>query len=251
MTDKPEEQVENVEESTSTASPAINEGTEPEGEETQVQEPEAPEQSERAKSRQHELAQKLKQTAEEKEALLKRLAQYEPEPVFPKQEFPFMPKANIPPVRELTQEEYEKEVSNKANQLVDLRIGQVEQKIARREKRASDIEYLEGKYPELKPGQGQNKFLTTKVISMFKKASEKNPDLSLADFVDDVMELRSAGQTEGREEASAELAKNESEAVLTPSTSKAKGLNSEAELEKALAEGRISAKEARKYLLSE
>ena len=251
MADNTEDQVEFSGESTSDVSPTENEGTDLEGNESNPIGTEEPEQSERAKSRQHELAQKLKAESEAKEAALKRLSRYEAE-TYKAPELPFLKK---PPtqsgVRELSQDEYEAEVSNKANQLVDLKIGQLEQKLSRRESRASDIEFLETKYPELRPGEKQNKFLTKKVISMFQTASEKNPDLSLAGFVEDIMELRSAGQTEGREEVIVERTRNESEAVLTPSVSKAKGLTSEAELEKALAEGKISAKDARKYLMSE
>jgi len=251
MTNTTDEMVEDLEESTSNASPAGNEGTDLEGGESQDLKTEAPEQSDRAKSRQHELAQKLRKTADEKDALLKRLSQYEPEP-YVKPILPFMPKPpSISGVRELSQQEYETEVSNKANQIVDLRVGQLEQKISRREQRATDIEYLEQRYPELKPGEGQNKALTKKVISLYQKASVSNPDLSLADYVEDVMELRTSGQTEGREEASVQMARNEAEAPLTPTASKPRGLMNEAELEKALAEGKISAKEARKYLLSE
>jgi len=244
--------VENIEEPTSIASPAENEGI-TESEVTVTSETdhvEAPEQSERAKSRQHELAQKLK-VAED--ALLKKLAQYEPEapPVAPYTS-PLVPKPTSPNysgVRELSQQEYEQEVASKANELVDLRVGQIEQKLARREKRSTDIDYLESKYPELKPGVSQNKMLTKKVIKLYQQASASNPDLSLASFVDEVMTLREAGQVEGREEATAQITKNESEAVLTPTPSKSKRFSTEEELTRALAEGKISAKEAREFLL--
>lgn len=249
-------QVESSEEPTSDASPAENfEGTEETGidQTVETEESEAPEQSDRAKSRQHELAQRLKESETEKESLKEKLARYEPDPAPTRNSnVPFLKNDQdqyTDGVRELTTDEFDREIASRADEVVKLELGRLEQKFARRDKRLSDIEFLEQKYPELKPGDNQNKELTQKVIRLYSEASNSNPDLPLKDFVEDIMALRESGQNEGREKASAEMVRNESEAPITPDAVSSKTTaSSEEDIIKKMRAGELTAKEARQYL---
>lgn len=84
----------------------------------------------------------------------------------------------------------------------------------------SDISYITKKYPELNEAAGEafDDDLTDSVVKLYKKSSNLNPDLRLKDFVDDIMKVRKQGESKGKTVTSRELAQQENEGAVKPTT---------------------------------
>ena len=219
----------------------------PEGEEEST---EVNSQSERAQSRQQELANKVREKAEEVESLRAQLEQYKAS-VQP----PTGPEAIRPPLTdvqgdvELTIEDYNRDIMRAADQLVTLRLSQQAQAQERMRKLDEGLRVVENKYAELNPDS--DKFdpdLSAKVTELYSKAAKANPDVDIRDFAETVMEIRNKGETEGKLNASKSLADQAATGAVAPSGDTTDRKTSEEDLISKIKSGEISIKEAEKLL---
>lgn len=118
--------------------------------------------------------------------------------------------------KELSVDDYKRDVVQTADWLVKARLGQVEK--ANEVQR--DLDRLQGKYEVLNPeSEGFDKELSTKLAGLFRKQIQADPSSNLYSFVDSIMEVRSKGKEEGQAETTAVLAQQKSEEALTPAES--------------------------------
>lgn len=213
---------------------------------------EAREQSKRAESRQHELAQKVAEKSEEVESLrsqLERVQGYMNQQSQVSQNtesmLPWLNNNNDGETREITPDEYKRDLISAADTVATMRLAQYQQAQNRVNNFERDVNSIEKNYPELnKDSDGFDKGLSKKITGLYQRASEKNPDLRLKDFVDDVMALREKGETEGRSQATRAIAQQEAQAATTPGGNSGTRSTDE-NVAEMLKKGEITAKEAK------
>jgi len=115
--------------------------------------------------------------------------------------------------REVTQEEYDQEIENKAQRLVRGEGDRILRLIQVRE----DIKEVERKHPELDANREEyDSELATSVVDWFKGLSQVSPGLRLVSFVDRVMGLRRKGAEREKSKVSAVVAKQAAEQAVAP-----------------------------------
>jgi hypothetical protein len=92
---------------------------------------------------------------------------------------------------------------------------------SKREKFNNDVRYVEDQYSELRPGSDNfDRDLTNDIVELYRDTSKVNPDLELKSFVDRIMRVRQRSMTEGSSTSVEEIAKQERESAVKPSTAK-------------------------------
>lgn len=211
------------------------------------EETEAHTQSKRAESRQHHLAQKLKEKDEEVLSLRSQLDEFQaPQPTEQESNagsaLPWLDNQS----REITPEEYKRDVVSAADQMAQLRVQQYAKINNRVMTFERDVNEVEKKYPELNvDADNFDPELSRKVTKLYKEASENNPDLRLKSVVDAVMDLRQKGEEDGKSKVTKAIAKQEAEAAATPGGDSGRR-SSDSNVSEMLAKGEITAKEARR-----
>lgn len=115
--------------------------------------------------------------------------------------------------KELSVEDYKRDVAQTADWLVRARLGQVE----KANEVKSDLDRLQAKYDVLNPESEKfDKDLSTKLAGLFKNQLKVDRSSTLYSFVESIMDVRERGRDEGREEVSATLAEQKSQEALTP-----------------------------------
>lgn len=150
-------------------------------------------------------------------------------------------------VREITPDEYERDVLSKADYLVRARLEGYEKVRQKEQQFRDDLFELESQYPELREGSDQyDEQMSKRVVTLYKGAGGVFKGPRLKTFVDDVMRLRSGGVEEGKEKASVALTKQSGEAATAPTATGEKPTKptSTEQLGEMLSSGEITAKEA-------
>lgn len=144
--------------------------------------------------------------------------------------------------REITQEEYEKDLTSKADALVKSRMEEYE----RKSQLKADAEYLEKEYPELNPESSEyDKDLTDMIVETYKKISKSNPNERLAEYATKMLYLRERGREAGKSEVTNKVIKQAAtQAIPTggDQSGRTEG-SSEEELIRLRKEGKISFQE--------
>lgn len=214
-------------------------------EETSEVSNEAPEQSDRAKNRFQDLANKVKEKDAELNSLREQLGKNKPGDFLDEDTPSYEPASD----KEITFEDYQKHVMSAADNLVKQRMKQYVEQSERIQNFEKGVNALESKYPELNPdSENYDDNLSDTITKLYQKSSKANPDLNVVDFVDSVMNLRTSGMKKGQETASAALAKQEASQAVTPSSDSPSRESSEDKLLQALKDGSISAAEAEKII---
>ena len=115
--------------------------------------------------------------------------------------------------REITVEEYERAVEDKAQKIVQGELKKEKVVAALRE----DVSAVEKDYPEFKPGSPvYSEALVVRVSEWFKILHRQNPELRLKSFVDELMELKSKGASEAKTQITAKVVQQAATQALTP-----------------------------------
>lgn len=208
-------------------------------------------QSDRAKSRQQELANRLKDSEVEKDNLREELKSYKVSKdakdleVFSRKG----EKIDPPPEAELSYDQLDQYITQKADQLVNLRLSQKSQEDLRLRSFEKGVTSIESKFKELNPDSDEfDTTLSSTVTKLYRKASKDNPDVDVYDFVQSIMSIRDSGAEKAVSEIKKETVMKEATSAITPSTEKTATTTDAEKLEEGLKTGKISAKEAEKYL---
>lgn len=253
MADDPKEEVQE----TSTGAETSEEPLQPEqttSEPEESAEPDQPQESEGEEEKLSERAQKrLQQLANERNSL-KQENQSLKQGIL--QEETSQTEVNLPPWLqkkpdielgdEVTPEQYQQHLSAKAEQIADLKIGQFQKQLVREKNLNSDIEYLETNYPELR-GEITDKKLATaveKAKETFKRVLKSDPDARFKDFIEPIVEARSAAEELGREKASVALTQQQESSAVRSGASTTTRVSTSDQLAQMLATGEITAEEA-------
>jgi len=204
-------------------------------------------QSDRAKSRQQDLANRLKDSEIEKDSLRKELEKQkatEATPSVEEEEAPEVPEGAEAPYAQL--DVYiEQKATQKVNEL--LRDRDVEQ--AHRRSFEQGVSQVESKFKELNPDSDNfDQDLSSTVTQLYLKASKNNPEVKVLDFVQSVMSVRDSGADKALSQVKTETVLQEAASAVTPSSEKVDTTTTEEKLEELLKKGEISAKDAEKYL---
>lgn len=154
----------------------------------------------------------------------------------PESALPWMQKPEVS--REVTQEEYERELTEKANTVVKAQMAEYE----RRQRIRDDVRLVEQTYEELNPeSDNYDEKLSDMLGKQFSKIAKADPSASLADYVEEVMSLRESGKNAGKSEVSAKVVQQAANQALSPKgESEPTEGSSEDELIKLRKEGKIS-----------
>ncbi len=209
--------------------------------------------SERGQKRVQQLANERNKAKQEAESLREKLSKDDEEPQQrPQQAIPDWHKPQDPFSQlgggEITVDQLRSIVITEADRRAQMRVQQQEARRQRVENFDQDVRHLEESYPELKEGIEDTHLGSAieKAKRNFQVAVRADPNARIRDFIEPIMEARTGGVEQGRDTASAKLAKQQSETAVTPGTSKTKRVSSEEELARMLRDGEITAKEAEK-----
>lgn len=152
---------------------------------------------------------------------------------------------------EVTPEQYQQHVLIAADQLVQQRLAQRDRQaqIARsiQSNYDKDISQLEKKYADaFDSNDPVLSRATQRAFQNYQRAIRVDPNARVADYLEPILEARSGGVDQGRETASANLARQAAEGAVQPGSSSAKNVSSQEQLEQMLAKGEITAEEAMK-----
>lgn len=206
--------------------------------------------SERGKKRVDQLARERTEAVAENKKLKELLSQEESKADKPQQVLP--PWLEQKPQgfndlagQELTPEMYDQHLTARAEQIADLKVEQLKREMAFRESLNNDMDYLEKSYPELQ-GEISDPALSKALQianSNYKVALKANPQARLRDFIEPLMLVRQGAVQAGKSEASVKLAEQASQGALR-SSQPTQTVSTEAEIERMLESGEISAEEA-------
>lgn len=139
----------------------------------------------------------------------------------------------------ITREQYEKNVNQKAQGLVNKAIHEYHQKSQELQTLHRDIDIVEVEFPELNPGKKDavsdeiiepnpdfNEKLAVQIVKWYRERHAANPSLRLVTFVRELMSLRNQGAEQGKREISAEVAKQAANQAIVPSGAPSKGSTS-------------------------
>ncbi len=215
--------------------------------------------SQRASKRFQDLANKVRTKSEQVKSLRERLQEVEQKEQQPWDVYKQNPEFGAlggPPgpgeTRELTWDEYQRDVQGAADKLVNLRLQQYEQRRKRDEQLRNDVNKVERQYPELdKNSERFDPRLSEKVTKLYVDAGGPNSGVPLSEFVENIMEVRNSSRVEGQKEATQTLSRQNSESAVTPGTSSGdQRVGSDEQLSEAIKSGEISLEEAEKILPS-
>ena len=207
-----------------TETPSEEKESKPETPETEEGEEEFSEEElarfkEKAQKRIRKLASKAKEVEKLRKELEDLKTQFEllrsGEPTFPvgQEVSEGLPWETPSEPREVTEEEYQKEVAQTAQKIVQAELAR-QRRLDRLEQ---DIKAVEEKYPELNPDSEEfDKELCDSIANWFKGLARSNPDLRLASFVDELMSLRAKGAEREKSKISAKIAKQAAEQAVSP-----------------------------------
>jgi len=204
--------------------------------------------SDRAENRFQKLANGLKEAKQEAETLRKQLdsyrnnnsemnsftSEYKPQPL---------------DTNELTADQLNNYIVSTADQIVNLRLNEMNKRESKIRNFEKGIQAIETKYNELNPDS--DKFdvnLSNRITSLYSKATKVNPDVDILDFVEDIMTVRNYSTDKAVSEVKKETVMQEANSAITPSSEKVSTMTKEEELIEMLKSGKLSAKEAEKLL---
>lgn len=152
----------------------------------------------RVNKRIRELTDKLKARTEEAETLRSKLTR-------PEEQEPEDPRFPWEPAREITLDEYERDVERKARE------------VTRREINLErDISEATTKYAELNPeSESYNRDVDNFIERTYRERIKLNPNLRLKDVVSEVMAIHKGGETRGKEAATARVAEQAAQQAVT------------------------------------
>lgn len=215
-------------------------------------------QSGRAKSRQQELANRLKDSeirnteSEEKVNTLRtELETYKTDTESKKLD-KFSGKEGLtskPGGKEMTYDDLDRYITQKADQLVNLRLSQRDKEESRLRTFEKGVSSIESKFKELNPDSDTfDPVLSSTVAQLYRKASKANPEVDVYDFVESVMSVRDMGADKAVSEVKVETVLQEAASAVTPSSEKVVTQTDEEKLNALLKSGEMTAKDAEKYL---
>ena len=116
--------------------------------------------------------------------------------------------------REITEEDYKREVIQTADYIVRARLGQYEKS----NQIKTDLTDVESKYTELNPDSPDySEEMSDKLSKLFKVQLQSDPNVRLKAFVNDIMSLRKGGEEKGKSEVTAKVVEQKAEEAVTPS----------------------------------
>ena len=114
--------------------------------------------------------------------------------------------------KEITMEEYQRNVLNTADILVQARMSQLN----KANEIKSDLEKVESKYPELNPDSDEySEDISNKISDLFKNQLKADSDTRLIKFVDNIMSLRKKSEQKGRNEATTKIVEQKAEEAIS------------------------------------
>jgi len=117
-----------------------------------------------------------------------------------------------------TFEEYERDVTQKADAIASARVAQTEFRLRKEAEIKDDYKTIVNKWDELNPeSSSYNEDLSNKLAGIFEKQLRADPKTRLADFVNSIMDVRQGGKEKGKEEVTNKLVEQKAEAAVTPS----------------------------------
>lgn len=177
--------------------------------------------SKRGQDRIQQLANERNELAQENKKLRDFVPQQEQQPEAEQQVPPWMQRDPLQDLgSEVTPDQYRQHVVSQADRIAQLRIAQYQKAQERRKKLDNDLSYLEKTYPELSKEIDDPKLSNSleKAKRNYQIALQANPDASLRDFIEPIMEARVGGMDRGRETASQNLAKQSQESAVKSGT---------------------------------
>jgi len=250
MSDTPNENIENQAVNSAEVTADTEAQTDSPSEVTDTSDSVEVQSSDRAENRYQKLANGLKEAKQEAETLRKQLegykssnsdfnsftSEYKPQPL---------------DTNELTADQLNNYIVSTADQIVNLRLNEMNKRESKIRNFEKGIQTIETKYNELNPDS--DKFdvnLSNKITNLYSKASKVNPDVDILDFVEDIMTVRNYSTDKAVSEVKKETVLQEANSAVTPSNEKVSTMTKEEELIEMLKSGKLSAKEAEKLLSS-
>lgn len=142
------------------------------------------------------------------------------EPSIPATEkLPWEPQAPATPapageVREISEEDYKRDVIQTADYIIRARLGQFEKS----NEIKTDLKDVESKYPELNPDSSEySEEMSNKLSKLFEAQLRAAPGTRLKTFVTDIMSLRKSGEEKGKAEVTAKVVEQKAEEAVSPS----------------------------------
>jgi len=212
-------------------------------------------QSDRAKSRQQELANRLKDSEIEKDNLRKELEKAKVDSESKKLEPVETEATESLDSSELSFEQLDKYIEQKADKKVNELLSIKYKEEARLKAFERGVSSIESKYKELNPDSDAfDSELSSTVTRLYREASKVDPstgiapDIDVYDFVQSVMSIRDSGADKAVSEVKKQTVLQEAASAVTPSSEKVVTPTTEEKLEELLKTGQITAKEAEQYL---
>jgi len=209
-------------------------------------------QSDRAKSRQRELANRLKdseiekaKTKEEVETLRKELESYK----VGSEKSDEPDSSNLEAGTEVSFDQLDQYIEKKTRKRVDELLSIRDRKEQHRRAFEKGVSLIESKYKELNPDSDSFDPLLSKTVTrLYVEASKSNPGVDVHDFVENVMSVREMGADKAVSEVKKETVLQEAASAVTPSSEKVVTQTDEEKLLELMKSGKMTAKEAEKYL---
>lgn len=139
---------------------------------------------------------------------------------------PIIPPLDIEPGSELTPQQYQQHVAAAAEKMAQAKISAYELEAANTMERQQQIlqldesmNYIRQKYPELNPNHPNYSLDVDEMVGQIVESMGQVNPAAIKERVDQVMTLRGQSLQAGQEKATAELAKQRSEAAVIPGTS--------------------------------
>jgi len=113
----------------------------------------------------------------------------------------------------ITMEEYQKNVLNTADIIVQARMAQFNKANEIR----SDLEKVESKYEELNPESDEyNEDVSNKISSLFETQLKADQNARLSKFVDSIMSLRKKSEQKGKDSVTTKMVEQKAEEAISP-----------------------------------
>jgi len=186
--------------------------------------------SDKAQKRIRYLAEKAKKADEleakgESEGPEKFMGALQPQPMADSQQpgqpkgLPWDPQSAQPTEpREISPEEYEQEVAQKADMIASARVKFENFKLKKEFEIKDDYKKIVGKWDVLNPeSSSYNKELSDTIGGLFDKQLQADPNAKLYKLTESIMKVRKGGQEQGKTEVTTKLVEQKAEEAVTPS----------------------------------
>lgn len=119
---------------------------------------------------------------------------------------------------EVTPEDYQRDVVQTANQIVQAQVANVEFRLRKEQEIKEDYNEIEHKYEELNPeSSNYNEELSNKIADLYKTQLKADKKVRLNKFVGEIMSIRHEGQERGQQQVTARLVEQKAEEAVTSS----------------------------------